>query len=112
MKLHVKKLHPLTAASNQFTFDLILGHDLEVRITRKWLPDRIYRSAKLFRWKKPRGWRIEILQNFDSLPSRRDVGCGVHEAWVRAQEGTKGEAGVQDLSESHGEQVLQLADLR
>lgn len=109
MKLRVRKLQPPPAASNQFAFDLILGHKLQVRISRKWLPDHIYRSAKLFRWKKPRGWRIGILQNFDPLLDE-DIECGLHDAWKRAREGAKREAereaGVEDLSEPHGEQVF------
>jgi len=109
--LRIRKISPHKSTNRPFPFRLILSHELEVNITRKWLPSQRFRSAKLFRLKKPRGWSISIWENFtgDGV-----VGCGLHEAWARAQGAGKVKGSSKPIREPlvHGTEILQSAEIQ
>jgi hypothetical protein len=64
--LRVMKTESTKNRSNEFAFRLILGHELEVEVAREWLPNQVWKSAKWFRRREPRGWYMDIKENFDN----------------------------------------------
>lgn len=64
--LRVIKNESTKNKSNEFAFRLILSHELEVEVSREWLPNQVWKSAKWFRRREPRGWYMDIKENFDN----------------------------------------------
>jgi len=64
--LRVMKTKSTENRSDEFPFRLILGHELKVEVTRELLPNQVWKSAKWFRRREPRGWYMDIKENFDN----------------------------------------------